>query len=51
MRRVLGSKRCRMVEFLECSSDVAWHGDVNVSFVIVPVEGEAAVQFAGPVDG
>jgi hypothetical protein len=25
-------------------------GDVNISFVVVPVEGETAVQFAGPVD-
>jgi hypothetical protein len=41
-----------MVEFLEGASDVAWHGDIDESFVIVvPVEGEAAVQFSVPVDG
>jgi hypothetical protein len=27
------------------------HRDVDVSFVIVPVKGETAVEFAGPVDG
>ena len=39
-----------MVEFFECSGYVAWHGDVDVSFVVVPVKGETAVQFSGPVD-
>ena len=39
-----------MVELFECSSYIAWHGDVNISFVIVPVKGETAVQFSGPVD-
>ena len=30
---------------------VVWHGDVDISFTVVPaVEGEAAVQFSGPVD-
>ena len=40
-----------MVEFFEDASDVAWHGDINESFVVVRVEGEAAVQFSVPVDG
>ena len=31
-------------------SYVAWHGDVDISLVIVPVEGESAVQFFRPVD-
>ena len=35
----------------ECLNYVAWHGDVDISFVIVPVEGKTAVQFSGPVDG
>ena len=39
-----------MVEFFECSGYIAWHGDVDVSFVIVPVKGETAVQFSGPVN-
>ena len=26
------------------------HGDVNISFVVVPVESETAVEVAGPVD-
>jgi hypothetical protein len=40
-----------MVEFFEGASDIAWHGDINIAFVVVPVEGEAAVQFSVPVDG
>jgi hypothetical protein len=39
-----------MVELQEGSVDIAWHGDIDVSFVIVPVKGETAVEFAGPVD-
>ena len=39
-----------MVAFFECSGYVAWHGDVDISLVIVPVKGETAVQFSGPVD-
>jgi hypothetical protein len=36
---------------VECASDVAWHGDIDRAFVVVPVEGETAVQFSVPVDG
>ena len=39
-----------MVEFFECSGYVAWHGDIDISLVIVPVKGETVVQFSGPVD-
>jgi hypothetical protein len=31
-----------MLEFYECSIDVSWHGDIDISFIVVPVEGEAA---------
>ena len=39
-----------MVDFFECLSYVAWHKDVNISLVIVPVKGESAIQFSGPVN-
>ena len=39
-----------MVEFCECSVDIAGHGDVDVSFAVMPIEGQAAIQCAGPVD-
>ena len=39
-----------MVEFFECSSYVSWHGDVDIALVVVPVEGESAVQYSGPVN-
>ena len=39
-----------MVEFSECASDVAGHGDVDISLVVLPIEGETAVEVAGQVD-
>ena len=48
---MLGSERGWVLEFRECAFDVAGHGDVNVSFFVLPVESEAAVQGAFPVDG
>jgi len=40
-----------MFEFFESSGYIAWHRDVDVPFIIVPVKGEApAVLFSGPVD-
>ena len=49
VRRMLWSSWWRVIESFEGSWDVAGHGDVNISFVIVPVEGEAAVQGTSPV--
>jgi hypothetical protein len=40
-----------MSEVEEGSMDVPGHGDVDVSFVVVPVEGQTAIECAGPVDG
>jgi hypothetical protein len=40
-----------MFESCEGSWDVSWHGDVDVSFVTVPVEGEATAEGAVPIDG
>ena len=44
-------RACRwwMLKCLEGVGDVAWHGDVDVSVDIVPVECEAAVELACPV--
>ena len=39
-----------MVELFQSSGHVAWYGDVDVPFIVVPVKGEATVQFSGPVD-
>jgi hypothetical protein len=38
-------------ESFEGSWDVSWHGDVDVSFVIVPVECEATAEGAVPING
>lgn len=41
-----------MIELVEGLVNTVWHGDVNASFVAVPVEGEATVvERNGPVDG
>jgi hypothetical protein len=40
---MLFSEWCRMVEFFECPVDLAGHGDIDVAFLVVPVEDEAAV--------
>jgi hypothetical protein len=38
-------------KFCECSINLSWHGDIDTSFIVVPVKGEATVECAGPVDG
>jgi hypothetical protein len=50
VRGMLFVERCRMVAFFECLVNIAWNGDVNVSFIVVPVKSEATVQFSGPID-
>ena len=51
VRRVLLSGRCRMLEALEGCFYIAWHGDVNVAFIIMPVEFEATKLRTTPVCG
>ena len=41
----------RMLESLECSGDVAGHTDVNMVVEVIPVNGEANVEVACPVNG
>ena len=38
-----------MLELGEGSIDVAGHGDVDIAGVVVPVQGESAVEQTGPV--
>ena len=51
MRGVLRSGRCRMLEGVPCLGDVSRHGDIEETFVVVPVQVEAKVRGAGPVGG
>ena len=39
-----------VVEFIEGLLHVSRHGDVNISFGMVPGEGEATVLFSFPID-
>jgi hypothetical protein len=41
---MLWAKGRGMVKFLEGAVDILWHGDVNISFVVVPVKSEATVE-------
>jgi hypothetical protein len=40
-----------MCKLRECSIDLSWHGDIDISFIVVPVDGEATVECAGSVNG
>ena len=51
VRGVLRTCGGHVHEFVECAGDVAWHGDVDGAGGVVPFEGEAAIEGAGPVGG
>lgn len=40
-----------MGEFVESTSDVPGHGHVDMSELVVPCQGEAAVKGTGPING
>jgi hypothetical protein len=40
-----------MLELGKRGFDVAWHGDVYQSGEIVPLQGEATIEGAGPIGG
>jgi hypothetical protein len=40
-----------VLELVEVGFNISRHGDVNVSIVLVPADGDATVEFAGPVGG
>ena len=39
-----------MVVFGEGTPDITWHGDIDVSFFIIPGEVHATVEFTFPID-
>lgn len=51
VRRMLWTGRCRMMEFVEGIGDVSGHGEIDGAVDIVPGEGDAAVDAAGPISG
>ena len=46
---MLLSRRFGMIELNEGLLDVVWHGEVDLSFVVVPIEHDSDVSFALPV--
>ena len=51
MRVVLGERGRRMLKLVEGLFDVYGHGDVTYALVVVPVDGETAIEGTSPVDG
>ena len=51
MRGVLGARRRGVLKLVEGLSDVCVHGDVTYALVVVPVNGETAIEGTIPVDG
>jgi hypothetical protein len=50
MRRVLRFGGGHVLKALKSACDVAGHGDIACTAVVIPGEGQAAVACAGPVD-
>ena len=50
MRGVLGARGRGVLKLLEGLFDLCRHGDVTYALVIVPVDGEAAIEGTSPVD-
>ena len=51
VRRMLWFGRCGVAKGKQRFGDIAWHGDVDVSRGVVPVDSETEVAGAGPVFG
>ena len=47
MLRTLGG---RVVKFGKCLWNIIWHGDINVTLVIVSIDSEAEIAGTCPVD-
>ena len=51
MRGVLGERGRGVMKLVEGLSDVCGHGDVTYALVVVPVNGETAIEGTIPVNG
>ena len=51
MRGILGARGRRVLKLVEGIFDVCGHGDVTYALVVVPVDGETAIEGTIPVDG
>ena len=51
MRGVLGARGRWMLKLLEGLLDVCGHGDVTNTLVVVPINGETAIEGSSPIDG
>ena len=51
MRGVLGARGRGVLKLVEGLFDVCGHGDVTYALVVVPVDGETAIEGTSPVDG
>ena len=46
---MLGAFGWRVAELVQLVGNIYWHDDVKVTFVVVPLEFDPAVQAAGPI--
>ena len=51
MRGVLGARGRRVMKLVEGLFDVCWHGNATYALVVVPVDGETAIEGTSPFDG
>ena len=51
MRVVLGERGRWMLKLLEGLLDVCGHGDITNPLVVVPINGDTAIEGSSPVDG
>ena len=51
MRAVFRAGWSWVLELVEGGFNISRHGNVDVSIVVVPVDGDTTVEFAGPVGG
>ena len=51
MRGVLGARRRWVLKLVEGLWDVCGHVDVTYALIIVPVNGETAIEGSSPVNG
>ena len=51
MRGVLGARGRRVLKLVEGLFDVCGHGNFTYALVVVPFDGETAIEGNSPVDG
>jgi hypothetical protein len=51
MGSMLGNFRLFVAEFVESFGNIVWHGNVDITFIVVPVQSKTQVAGTGPIFG